>query len=68
MNQYYKSVLLRFLRGSVAGAVATMIPLLPQNISEVGNLKDWLMSLGIAGFIGAITGLILAIDKGLRSK
>ena len=67
MKAFYKSLLLRFIRGTVAGAVATMIPLLPQAIGDITNLKQWLMSLAVAGFIGAITGAILTVDKAVRS-
>lgn len=66
MNQTTKSVILRFLRGAIAGAVATMIPLLPQDISNVTNIKSWLISLATAAFIGFVTGLILAVDKAVR--
>lgn len=68
MSEQIKRVLLRFLRGTVAGAVATMIPLLPQAIGDVKDIQNWLMSLGLAAFIGSITGLILAIDKALRDN
>ena len=67
MSDIAKSVLLRFVRGAVAGAIAVMIPLLPQNASNVTDIKAWLISLGMAGFIGAITGFILAVDKAVRS-
>ena len=66
MSEITRSLVLRFCRGALASAIATMIPLLPQNISEVGNLQQWLVSLSVAGFIGLVTGLILTADKYLR--
>ena len=68
MSALAKSLILRFIRGSIAGAVATMVPLLPSVTADVGSIKTWLTSLALSGFIGAITGLILTIDKAVRSK
>jgi hypothetical protein len=66
-KELVKSLILRFVRGTVAGMVATMIPLLPQAVGDVGDLNNWLKSLAVAGFIGAVTGLILTADKYIRS-
>jgi VIT1/CCC1 family predicted Fe2+/Mn2+ transporter len=68
MTGKIKSLLLRFLRGTVAGAIGAMLPLLPQNISDITNLRQWMLSLGVAGFIGGVTGLILTLDKAVRMK
>lgn len=68
MSDLTKSLLLRFIRGTVAGAIATMVPLLPSVTADIGSIKTWLTSLALSGFIGAITGLILTADKAVRSK
>ena len=63
-----KSVLFRFLRGFVAGAVGSMASLVPMVGSSWQELETWLVALGIAGLSGGITGAILAADKYFRSK
>lgn len=66
MNAYFKSILMRFIRGAVAGAVASMLAVSPNLISKISELETWLVSLSIAGFIGFITGGLLALDKATR--
>lgn len=68
MTDYTKSILLRFVRGSVAGALGFIIPLLPQSLSDITSLQDWLARLAFAGFVGLITGAVLALDKVIRYK
>lgn len=66
MTQKTKSVLLRFVRAFVAGAVSVMITIVPMT----GGWKDlgtWLSSLALAGIIGGISGVLMAVDKYLRS-
>lgn len=68
MNAILKSVLLRTLRAGIAGACASMILVLPNNINDFTDLQKWLTSLSIAGLIGLITGIIMGLDKAIRSK
>lgn len=58
----------RFLRGFVAGAVATMITVAIPNYQNWGDVQLWFINLGIAGIIGGIAGGLLAMDKALRWK
>jgi hypothetical protein len=66
MEYTLKSLLKRFLRGFVAGAVATTTTI-------VITFRDWsdvpsvLSMLGLAALAGGISGAILSIDKYLRS-
>ena len=66
MSDIIKSVLLRFVRAGVAGAVSTMVVIVPLS-NTWGDLKGWLSALSLAGIIGFITGLLQAVDKYLRS-
>lgn len=68
MDAVFKSVLFRFLRGTVAGAVSTMIVLMPMSITSWKEVSTWLSALAIAGVAGAISGLLQAIDKYLRTE
>ncbi len=57
------SVLKRFLKGAVAGAVVAMAKVSfvqPQIWSDFHSI---LMNLGIAGAYGALVGLLLALEK-----
>jgi hypothetical protein len=67
MTEITKSLLLRFARSFVAGAVGTMVPLLTFS-GGWGDLKIWLSSLALAGIVGGISGCLQAIDKALRIK
>lgn len=61
------SLILRFLRGGIAGAVSTMItiPLIvPTNYKDLGTL---ITALTLAGVIGLISGILQSIDKYIRS-
>lgn len=68
MEALTKSLVLRFVRGFVAGAVGNMVIMLPfsgQSWKEVGT---WLAILSLSGFVGGVSGALLTIDKYLRSE
>jgi hypothetical protein len=66
MEQKIKSVILRFVRAGIAGAVSTMIVVVPMTGSWK-ELATWLSALALAGIIGLITGVLQALDKYYRS-
>lgn len=69
MDQLIKSVLFRFLRAFVAGAVATMLTVVPMAAnSGWKDLGTWLSALALAGIVGGVTGVLMATDKALRSN
>ena len=68
MNNIYNRALLRFLRGGLAGAFATMVMILPMNTSKWSDLWFWIQALVLSGLFGFISGGVLAIDKFLRDK
>ncbi len=62
-----KGVFYRFLRGFVAGAVASMASMVPfMGNGDWKALYTWLSLLCFAGVAGGITGGILALDKYIR--
>lgn len=63
-----KSVLLRFVRGGASTMVASMATIAIFGGQTFIDIKDWLLALGIAGFTGFVSGIILAADKYFRSK
>jgi len=65
-KELVKSLLLRFIRGGIAGAVSVMITIIPLT-GGWNELKTWLSALALAGIAGFISGLLLAVDKYLRS-
>lgn len=65
MTQIIKSVLLRFVRAFVAGAVSVMITVVPLT-GNWDELSTWLSSLALAGIVGGISGVIQATDKYIR--
>ena len=67
MTEKQKSILLRFVRAFLAGAVSTMIVIVPMAGSWT-ELGQWLSALSLAGIIGGISGVLMATDKALRSK
>lgn len=67
MTDLVKSVLLRFIRAFVAGAVSVMITVVPMSSLGWNNLKTWLSALILAGIVGGISGVIMAADKYLRA-
>ena len=61
-NKIY-SVLKRFVKGIISGAVSAMMLvqlIQPTNWSDFGSILN---SLGIAAAFGALTGLLLALNK-----
>ena len=66
MNQFSKSVLLRFLRGGVAGAAGSMLVINLSGTNSFADLKVLLASLAVSGAIGFISGFLQAIDKFYR--
>lgn len=70
MDQIYskgKMVAYRFLRGAVAGAVASMVLM---NVSGVNTFTDvgvFFTSMAIAGIMGGVTGGLMALDKYFRA-
>lgn len=67
MTQLQSTLLWRFIRGGVAAAVASMIPLtITITVNDMGTLKSWLVALGLAGFTGFVSGLLQALDKWSR--
>lgn len=62
MNQS-KAVLLRFLKGALASGLASMALVTIEQPKVWTDFGPLLSSLGIAGLFGAISGLILAIEK-----
>jgi hypothetical protein len=59
-------VLLRFVRGFIAGALGQMILLGVFSGNSWAEVKTWLVALGIACLTGGITGGMLALDKAIR--
>ena len=66
-EELVKSLILRFIRAFVAGAVSTMIIVVPLT-GTWNELGSWLSSLALAGIIGGISGILQALDKYLRSE
>ena len=63
MNEKLKSVLIRFSKGALAGAAASMGLVTLSQPSVWGEFSALLNSLGIAGLYGAVTGALLALQK-----
>jgi len=59
---------MRFLRGFIAGFVATALTVIAPNITTIPQLGNWLYALLVAGIVGGITGGLLAIDKWFRDS
>ena len=68
MTQLTKSLIKRFVRGFVAGAVGNMLIVLPFSGQSLADIQTWIAALMMAGFVGGISGTILTIDKYLRSE
>lgn len=62
-----KVVFFRFLRGAIAGAVASMIGLQVVGVHSFADLQAFAQSLAIAGIFGGVTGGLLALDKYFRA-
>jgi hypothetical protein len=56
----------RFLRGFVAGAVASMLSVSHAIIVDWKDLTLWGQALAISGLVGGLTGGLLALDKAVR--
>ena len=68
MSEIVKSVLLRFIRAFVAGAVSVMITVVPMaSGSGWKDLSTWLSALALGAIVGGISGIIQSTDKYLRS-
>lgn len=59
----FKSIFVRFIKGAVAGAIASMGMVVIQTPSAWSDLNLLLGNLGLAAAFGAITGLLLALQK-----
>lgn len=59
----FKSVLIRFLKGAIAGAVASMSVITYQVPMIWSDFYTVLNALAIAGVAGAIGGILLALQK-----
>ncbi len=66
MSDFTKTILLRFVRGAVSGAISAMIVILPVGIQTFEQLNQWLISLALAGIVGLISGGLQALDKAYR--
>lgn len=58
-----KQVLVRFAKGAIAGAVASMAMVSFTQPSSWAGFPQILTNLGIAGVFGAMVGLMLALEK-----
>ncbi|MFA6201519.1 MAG: hypothetical protein WC679_14055 [Bacteroidales bacterium] len=66
-QELFKSLCWRFGRAFIAGAVSTMVVIMPLSNNSWNDLTTWLSALALAGIVGGISGLIQAIDKYCRS-
>jgi len=58
----------RFLRGAVAGAVASMLTVSAMTPDDWNNMAVWGQKLLFSGMIGFATGGLMAVDKYLRDN
>lgn len=63
MSQKTKSVLVRFIKGFISGAITAMVAVPIVVPVEWGGFLGILNMLGIAGTFGGMVGLMLAIQK-----
>ena len=66
MQELTKTLILRFVRAFVAGAVGTMVVIVPLSNSWA-DLGGWLSALALSGIIGGISGVLQTADKYFRS-
>lgn len=59
-------LLKRFIKGAIAGAISMMLTITIPSVLTYPALIDWGATLLVAGIAGAITGLLITIDKALR--
>jgi len=64
----YQAVLMRFMKGMLAGVASSISLVTLQQPTMWSEFKVLLSSLGIAVVFGAITGLVLAIEKSFTWK
>ncbi len=58
-----RAILIRFLKGGVAGAISMVSVISLANISTWTELQTALVSLSLAAIVGFITGVIMAAEK-----
>lgn len=63
MSQQLKSVLSRFLKGIIAGAVGSMVLVTIQQPIVWTEFLPLVNALGLAAAYGGLTGLLLALQK-----
>lgn len=63
-----KAILKRFVKGFVAGAVASMLTVAIPSKLSFPDIKSWFYLMLLAGITGGVTGLLLAIQKALSWK
>lgn len=66
MEQLTKSVIMRFVRAFLAGAVANMAVMLPFTGNSWKEVGMWIAILTMSGCVGGISGCIMAGDKYFR--
>jgi hypothetical protein len=59
-------VLLRGLRGFIAGFLSVAVTITISNVTTWGDLGTTLQNIALSGTVGGITGLLLALDKSIR--
>lgn len=59
----FRAIVIRFLKGAGAGAVASMMMVTLNQPTIWADFLPLLNSLAMAGVFGAITGLLLALQK-----
>ena len=70
MDQIYskgKMIAFRFLRGTISGAVSTMVVIQFAGGNSFADVQAFISSLAVAGIVGGITGGLLALDKYFRA-
>lgn len=67
MTDLVKTLILRFVRAFVAGAVSTMILIVPLS-NGWADLGKWLSALALGAIIGGISGILQTADKYFRSQ
>jgi hypothetical protein len=70
MNDFQlgRALVMRFVRGALAGAFASMTTIAYFTGSTLRDLQQWLFLLLISAVIGSVSGGILAVDKYIRSE
>lgn len=63
MSDKTKAVLKRFAKGLISGAVTTMAVVPVISPADFKQIKIWLITLVLAGIVGGVNGLILAVQK-----